>query len=187
MKQIKEVSIYLEEGLYEKIVKLAEKDNRDFQNMVETVLKRWVEKEESIDRPIDPNNLPALFGYDYTGKYPVRSPIYRAVPGTTPVDPPNTCEGMTIGPNGAMFASTDNPNGTCVTNGEEVGDRGVEITGPWDDEDDDSFSNLHPYHQKSILNYAERVVQADGDPTKDDYGPVVRPFNAIRNHFNVHK
>jgi hypothetical protein len=96
MKQIKEVRFYLEVDLYEKIVKLAEKDNRDFSNMVETVLKRWVEKKESIDRPIDPNNLPAIFPYS-----DIR---FR---GTSPlVSHPVPCEGTTIGPNGAMFAST---------------------------------------------------------------------------------
>jgi len=142
MKQLKEVRFYLEEGLYERIVKLAEKDNRSVENMVETVLKRWVEKEENMwefraNYPLTPaDSYPSRppsdgkpfnpFVYPYTDIRTDGPIISRPPSGTVPdgrilTDPPNTCEGTTIGPNGAMFASTDNPNGTCVTNGEEVG------------------------------------------------------------------
>ena len=157
MKQIKEVRFYLEVDLYEKIVKLAEKDNRSVENMVETVLKRWVEKEENMwefraNYPLTPaDSYPSRppsdgkpfnpFVYPYTDIRTDGPIISRPPSGTVPdgrilTDPPNTCEGTTIGPNGAMFASTDNPNNTYITNGKEVEDRGVEITGPWDDDID---------------------------------------------------
>ena len=112
----------IDDSLLEKVSRLAEKDNRSVENMVETVLKRWVEREWGM-REFRTNE-----------SYPVGNPTYRIVPdirtapGTTPVDPPITvCEGTTVGPNGAMFASTDNPNGTCFINGEQVGDIGSEF------------------------------------------------------------
>jgi len=126
--------------LYEKIVKLAEKDNRSVENMVETVLKRWVEKESPKVGRFFPDPIqPVISPYsDIRTDGPI---VYRTPPGAVPNEriltdtPIAVCEGTTGGPNGAMFASTDNPNGTCVTNGEGAEDSFLEITGPWDDED----------------------------------------------------
>jgi hypothetical protein len=194
MKQIKEVRFYLEVDLCERVAKLAEKDNRSVENMVETVLKRWVEKEENMrefraNYPLTPDDsYPSRppsdgkpfnpFVYPYTDIRTDGPIIYHTPPGTVPdgrilTDPPITvCEGTTVGPNGAMFASTDNPNGTCVTNGEEVDIKAdiipcisPEFLKRWENNGDNKFPE------------EELVVRTDTDPAKvvldtedDDFG-----------------